>query len=41
MRAHNVFHDSFLKKYVHECNHVVDWNVISVELEEEFQEELT
>ena len=27
-RAHNVFHVSFLKKYVHDPNHVIDWNVI-------------
>lgn len=31
MRAHNVFHVSLLKKYVHDPNHVVDWNVIQVE----------
>ena len=27
-RAHNVFHVSFLKKYVHHPNHVINWNVI-------------
>ena len=27
-RAHNVFHVSFLKKYVHDHNHVIYWDVI-------------
>ena len=36
-RAHNVFHVSLLKKYVHEPNHMIDWNVIQVEPEGEFQ----
>ena len=27
-RAHNVFHVSLLKKYVHDPNHVIDWDVI-------------
>ena len=27
-RAHNVFHVSLLKKYVHDLNHVIDWGVI-------------
>ena len=26
--AHNVFHVSLLKKYVHDPNHVIDWDVI-------------
>ena len=39
-RAHNVFHVSFLKKYVHDHNHVIDWNVIQVEPKGEFQVEL-
>ena len=30
MRVHNVFHGSLLKKYVHDHNHVFDWNVIQV-----------
>ena len=30
------FHISPLKKYVHDPNHVIDWNVIQVELEGEF-----
>ena len=34
-RAHNVFHVYFLKKYVHDPNHVIDWDVIQVELEGE------
>ena len=35
-RAHNVFHVSFLKKYVHDPNHVIDWDLIQVEPEGEF-----
>ena len=30
-RAHNVFHISLLKKYVHDPNHVIDWDVIQME----------
>ena len=36
-RAYNVFHVSLLKKYVHDPNHVINWDVIQVELEGEFQ----
>ena len=32
-RAHNVFHVSLLKKYVHDPNHVINWDVIQVEPE--------
>jgi hypothetical protein len=28
MNVHNVFHFSFLKKYVHDPNHVNDWHLI-------------
>jgi hypothetical protein len=35
IRAHNVFHVSLLKKYVHDPNHMIDWNVIQVEPEGE------
>jgi hypothetical protein len=28
MIVHNVFHVSFLKKYIPDANHVIDWNVI-------------
>ena len=38
-RAHNVFHVSLLKKYVHYCNHVINWDVIQVEPKGEFQTE--
>jgi hypothetical protein len=34
---HNVFHVYFLKKYVLGANHVIDWNVIQVEQEGNFQ----
>jgi hypothetical protein len=37
MQIHNVFHVSLLKKYVHDTNHVIDWNVIQVEPKGEFQ----
>ena len=37
IRAHNVFHVSLLKKYVHDPNHVINWHVIQVEPEGEFQ----
>jgi hypothetical protein len=33
MIVHNVFHISFLKKYILDANHVIDWNVIQVEQE--------
>jgi hypothetical protein len=28
MNVHNVFHVSFLNKYVHDPNHIIDWNLI-------------
>jgi hypothetical protein len=34
---HIVFHVSFLKKYVPNANHIIDWNVIQVEPEGNFQ----
>jgi hypothetical protein len=37
MSIHNVFHVSFLKKYIPNDNHVIDWNVIQVEQENAFQ----
>jgi hypothetical protein len=37
MSVHNVFHVSLLKKYIHDANHVIDWNVIQVEQEGAFQ----
>jgi hypothetical protein len=33
MTIHNVFHVSFLKKYILDANHVIDWSVIQVEQE--------
>ena len=36
-RAHIVFHVSLLKKYVHDANHVINWDLILVEPEGEFQ----
>jgi hypothetical protein len=37
MSVHNVFHASFLKKYIPDANHVIDWNVIQVEQESVLQ----
>ena len=39
LKIHNVFHISIFKKYVHDATHVVDWNVIQVELEGDFSVE--
>jgi hypothetical protein len=39
MRVHNVLHVSLLKKYVHDPNHIIDWNVIQVEHEGDFRVE--
>ena len=38
-RADNVFHVSLLKKYVHDPNHIIDWDVIQVEPEGQFKTE--
>jgi hypothetical protein len=37
MSIHNVFHVSLLKKYIHDANHVIDWDVSQVEQEGAFQ----
>jgi hypothetical protein len=37
MNVHNVFHVSLLKKYVHDPNHVIDWHLIQVDPEGDFQ----
>ena len=39
LRIHNVFHVSLLKKYVYDSTHIIDWNVVQVEPEGEFQVE--
>jgi hypothetical protein len=31
MNVHNVFHVSFLKNYIHDPNHIIDWHLIQVE----------
>jgi hypothetical protein len=36
VKAHNVFHVSLLKKYVHDYNHIVEWYVIQEKSEGEF-----
>jgi hypothetical protein len=28
MNVHNAFHVSLIKKYVHDPNHAIDWNLI-------------
>jgi hypothetical protein len=40
MNVHNVFHVSLLNKYVHDPNHVIDWHLIQVEIERDFQVQL-
>jgi hypothetical protein len=37
MNVHNVFHVSFLNKYVDDTNHVINWHMIQVETEGYFQ----
>ena len=37
MRTQKFFHVSLLKKYVHDANHIIGWNVIQVEPEGEIQ----
>ena len=37
LELNNVFHVSLLKKYVHDPNHVINWDVIQVEPKGEFQ----
>jgi hypothetical protein len=37
MNGHNVFSVYLLKKYVHDPNHVIDWRLIQVETEGDFQ----
>jgi hypothetical protein len=34
---HNVFHVSLLKKCIPDANDIIDWNVIQVEPEDDFQ----
>ena len=36
---HEFFHVSLFKKYIHDHNHVIEWDVIQVEPEGEFQTE--
>ena len=36
IRVHNFFHSSLLKKYVYDTKHVIDWSLLQVELEGEF-----
>ena len=39
IRVHNVFHAYFLKKYVYDTKHVIDWSLLQVEPEGEFAPE--
>ena len=36
-RGHNIFHVSLLKIYIHDPNHVINWDVIQVEPKGEFR----
>jgi hypothetical protein len=40
MNVHNAFHVYLLKKYVHDPKHVIDWHMIQVEIEGDFQVQL-
>ena len=40
MKVHDVFHVSFIKIYVKDVYHVIDWFVLQMELEGEFQPKL-
>jgi hypothetical protein len=40
MNVHNVFHVYLLKKYLHDPNDVIDWHLIQVETEGDFQIQL-
>jgi hypothetical protein len=37
LKIHKVFHVSLLKKYVHDPTYMIDWNLVQVEPEGEFQ----
>jgi hypothetical protein len=37
MNVHIIFHVSLLKKYIHDTNHVIDFNFIQVEPEGDFK----
>jgi hypothetical protein len=39
LKIHNVFHVSLLKRYIHDPTHIIDWNMVQVEPEGEFQVE--
>ena len=39
MKTHDVFHVYFLKKYVKDVDHVIDWSILQVEPDGEFQPE--
>ena len=39
IKLDDVFHVSLLRKYMHDTTHIIDWNVIQVEPEHEFQTE--
>ena len=39
LKIHNVFHVSLLKKYIHDPAHMIDWNLVQLEPEGDFQVE--
>lgn len=39
VKFHGVFHVSFLKRYIKDVYHVIDWSLLQVEKKGEFQPE--
>jgi hypothetical protein len=39
LKVHNVFHVSLLKKYIHDPTRIINWNMVQVEPEGEFEVE--
>ena len=39
IRVHNVFHANFLKKYVYDTKHLLDWSLLQVEPKTKFSPE--
>ena len=37
IKVDDVFHVSLLRKYMHETTHIIDWNMIQVKPEGEFE----
>jgi hypothetical protein len=39
LKVHNVFHVSSIKRHMHDPTHIIDWKMVQLEPEPEFQEE--